>query len=91
MLLVNARSDETLASEVDRPMFDKTGLTKKFDFKLEFAPERMDPDLASNPKVEIGLPLPAALQSQLGLRLEARKAPTEILVIDQVDRTPTGN
>jgi uncharacterized protein (TIGR03435 family) len=32
-----------------------------------------------------------ALQDQLGLRLEQRKAPVEILVVDHIEKTPTEN
>ena len=35
--------------------------------------------------------LPAALQEQLGLKLEQRKAPVELLVVDKVDKAPTEN
>jgi uncharacterized protein (TIGR03435 family) len=33
----------------------------------------------------------AAVQEQLGLKMEAKKAPVEILVIDHVEKTPTEN
>jgi uncharacterized protein (TIGR03435 family) len=39
-------------------------------------------------------PLPnlfAAVQSQLGLRLEAKKGPVEMIVIDHMEKTPTEN
>ena len=32
-----------------------------------------------------------AVQEQLGLRLEAKKAPVEILIIDHADKVPTAN
>lgn len=36
-------------------------------------------------------PIAAAFQNQLGLKLEAKKAPAEILIIDKLDRTPVDN
>jgi len=33
----------------------------------------------------------AAIETQLGLRLESRKGPVQVLVVDRVNRTPTGN
>jgi uncharacterized protein (TIGR03435 family) len=36
-------------------------------------------------------PVFAALQEQLGLKLESQKAPLEILVIDRADKIPTAN
>lgn len=35
--------------------------------------------------------LPAALQEQLGLKLEAKKGPVDLLVIDHIEKTPTEN
>ena len=32
-----------------------------------------------------------AVQEQLGLKLESRKAPVEIIVVDSAERVPTGN
>jgi uncharacterized protein (TIGR03435 family) len=32
-----------------------------------------------------------ALESQLGLKLESRKGPVEVLVVDKVNRMPTEN
>lgn len=43
------------------------------------------------PEIAEGASIFSALQEQLGLRLEKRKGPVEILVIDHVERVPTDN
>jgi uncharacterized protein (TIGR03435 family) len=45
-------------------------------------PTTSDPD---------GLTVFDALQSQLGLKLESRKHPMDIIVVDKVERVPTDN
>jgi uncharacterized protein (TIGR03435 family) len=70
---------------LDRPVIDKTGIVGNYDFTLEWAPDGAPPDQRSGPS------LFTALQEQLGLRLEARKIATGILVIDHLDRVPAGN
>jgi uncharacterized protein (TIGR03435 family) len=49
---------------------------------------RAPADAASDPG---GLNLPQALQASLGLKLEQRKAPAEVLIVDHADKTPTEN
>jgi uncharacterized protein (TIGR03435 family) len=74
---------------LDVPIKDKTGLTGKYDIKMESAINLRDP-----PAPGIELPeayythpkIPQALEEQLGLKLESSKEPTEVLVIDHVDR-----
>ena len=44
-------------------------------------------DTASEP----GLNLPQALQASLGLKLDQRKSPAEVLIVDHADKTPTEN
>jgi len=71
-------------------VIDGTTFTQAFDFSLEWAP---DPRLAGPEGVTSGARRPsifAAVQEQLGLKLEARKAPIDALVIDRVER-PSGN
>jgi uncharacterized protein (TIGR03435 family) len=77
---------ELLSDDVGRVVIDKTGLTNLFSFRLEFAPVALQvaPADSSVP------PLFGALQEQLGLRLEAARAPVEVLVIESVER-PTPN
>jgi uncharacterized protein (TIGR03435 family) len=71
---------------------DKTGLTGKYDFTLEFAGS-MAPGGAFVPLAggQVGPDLFEALEKQLGLKLEKSKALLDVLVIDHADRVPTGN
>jgi uncharacterized protein (TIGR03435 family) len=85
---------------LQQPVIDKTGLTGRFDFRLQFSRD-LGLDLGSGkrgmggrdpgPRVEaVGPSLPAALESQLGLKMAPSKGPVEFLVIDQVER-PSAN
>lgn len=78
-----ARLADVLFGEVGRPVFNMTGLTGNYSFVVYFAPEGSTD--SSEPSIF------AALQEQLGLRLEARKGPVEMLVIDHAERVPTEN
>jgi uncharacterized protein (TIGR03435 family) len=68
-----------LSLDLDRPVFDKTGVRGTFRIRLEWAREGDGPSVF------------AALQEQLGLKLAASKAPIEILVIDHADKVPLEN
>ncbi len=73
---------------------DKTGLTGRYDFKLQY-PRGVNaaaPGAAAVPEAEDPLPdLPSAVQSQLGLKLDKGTAQLEVLVIDHIERTPAEN
>ena len=71
----------TLANVTGRPVMDKTGLTGKYDYKLEYAPD--DNSVEADPT---GPSIFTAVQEQLGLKLESAKGPVEIFVIDHVER-----
>lgn len=68
---------------------DKTGFTEKFNVTLEWVPEPNSPAVNA-PTEATGPSLAAALQEQLGLKLESAKAPVEVLVVDAVER-PSAN
>jgi uncharacterized protein (TIGR03435 family) len=65
---------------VGSSVVDETGLEGGFDFNLEWTPEETPADLASDPSIF------TAIQEQLGLKLEARRERTEIIVIDHVEK-----
>ena len=80
----------TLSGLVDKPVIDMTGLAGGFNINLEWVPE----DMAVNPKegseVPSGPSIFMALR-EVGLRLEARKAPVEVLVVDRGEKIPAAN
>jgi uncharacterized protein (TIGR03435 family) len=74
---------------LDRPVVDETGLSGKYDFDLEWADDesQFGGQLRKRASADDGHDksgLFAAMQEQVGLRLEATKGPIETLVIDQV-------
>jgi uncharacterized protein (TIGR03435 family) len=70
---------------VDRPIVDRTGLAGKYDFVLRYT---IDEARATDPNAPPGLF--TAIQEQLGLKLEAVKAQTKVLVVDAAER-PSAN
>ena len=77
---------------LDRPVVDRTGLTGRYDFDLEWAPDesQFGGDLPPAPADAAAAPLFTAIQQQLGLKLEATKGPVAALVIDTAER-PSAN
>jgi uncharacterized protein (TIGR03435 family) len=59
-----------------------TGLTSLYDMTLDWAPDNVAADSGSPEKPSLF----TAVAEQLGLRLEARKAPVEILAIDHAEK-----
>jgi uncharacterized protein (TIGR03435 family) len=91
--------NELMKSHLRSLVTDDTGLKAKYDFMLTYSRPRMDdppgdmPAWVANPP-ELPEPLPdlfGAVQSQLGLKLEAKKGPAEVIVIDHIEKKPTEN
>jgi uncharacterized protein (TIGR03435 family) len=96
---------DTLGRFVDRPVVNQTELKGSYDFTLEFAPEDFRA-MHIRSAVNAGVVLPpealraleygssdslfAAVQT-VGLKLERKKAPLDVLVIDKIERSPTAN
>jgi uncharacterized protein (TIGR03435 family) len=70
------------------PVIDATGLTGEYDISLYWIPQRPDSIASDDPN---GPDLIGALQQQLGLRLEPKKGPIEVLVVDHAEKAPTAN
>jgi len=85
----------TLSSTLGAAVIDRTGIEGRFDVSLEWAPDPASQPLVTKSGTPAPMPPPdatpgpsifTALQQKLGLKLEARKVPVEIIVIDHADR-----
>lgn len=68
---------ETLSNVLGRPVTNETGLDGPYDYKLEWTPEGSD---AGGPSIF------TALTEQLGLRLESKKGPVQVFVIEKIEK-----
>lgn len=73
----------SLGRWTDRVLVDRTGLSGSFDWDLQWNPEALTVDATS---ASTNLPLVTALREQFGLRIEARREPADVLVIDRAER-----
>jgi uncharacterized protein (TIGR03435 family) len=79
----------SLTGPLRMPVIDKTGLTGRYDFTIDLSSEFAD--LKPGEQPDIVVIVTSALRRQAGLSLESRKGPVEILVIDHVEKNPSGN
>jgi uncharacterized protein (TIGR03435 family) len=85
---------EFLSRQTGRPVLDMTGLKGFYNFTLTYTPDEAPSAPAPGtpiPESAAGASLFSAIQEQLGLKLEARKASVEILVVDHAEKVPTEN
>lgn len=103
--LTIARTADVLGRFVDRPIVDMTNLTGIYDIELPLSAEdyqgmlirsaitagvTLPPGAERMAMSDIGESLASALQA-VGLKLEPRKAPLDVLVVDHVEKTPSEN
>jgi uncharacterized protein (TIGR03435 family) len=96
-----------LSSMMDRPVVDLTELKGTYDVDLEWVPDEREgggimakmkamaeaasTDPKGDPNGPNGLTLFGALREKLGLRMESRKSPVDIVVVDSGEKVPTEN
>jgi uncharacterized protein (TIGR03435 family) len=76
------------------PVTDETGISGDYDVTIEFMPDDRFRGFASLPPVKDADSVPnlfIAIQDQLGLKLETRKGPVGVLVVDRADKEPVVN
>ena len=83
-----------LASQLHSTVQNNTGLKGIYDFTLRFTPDDAPMDASGGANASLadngGTSIFAAVQDQLGLKLESKKGPVEIVVVDHVDK-PSDN
>jgi len=90
-----------LGRNVDRPVIDKTGLTGVYQFKVELDVNQnalrglrslgITTTVTGEPiDVPTGVSTFKAVES-LGLKLEERRSPLDVVVVDTIERNPAGN
>jgi uncharacterized protein (TIGR03435 family) len=67
---------------LNKPVLDQTGLGGRFDFVLKWTPD--DANVVDAAVASPGIF--TAVQEELGLKLEAARAPADVLVVDKVER-----
>jgi uncharacterized protein (TIGR03435 family) len=102
MMLVLA---ETLARFMDKPVQDQTGLTSAYDITIDLTQEDFQA-LMIRAAVSSGVTLPPQAMAILekasgdslhealakaGLKLESKKVPMDVLIVDSMNRTPSEN
>jgi uncharacterized protein (TIGR03435 family) len=103
--LPTSRFADILARFVDRPVVDMTNLTGIYDYDIPVTPEDyrgmlirsaitagvvLPPEAQRLAMADIGESLASGLQA-LGLKLEARKAPLDVIVVDHAEHAPSEN
>jgi uncharacterized protein (TIGR03435 family) len=84
----------TLSNATHITVLDKTGLTGRYDYTLDWTPDLQS--APANPETDAaqasgsGPAIYTAVREQLGLQLESGKAPVDVVVVDHVDR-PSAN
>jgi uncharacterized protein (TIGR03435 family) len=76
-----------LSGQLDHLVIDDTGLTGQYDFKLEWTPDSLLRVPPNEPATAAGGPsIFMALSEQLGLRLETRKGPVPVYIIEKIEK-----
>jgi uncharacterized protein (TIGR03435 family) len=96
---------DTMARFSDRPIVDMTGLVGSYNFTIKLSDEdynamrirsaisagvQLPPQAMKLLEMSSGDSLASALKA-LGLKMEARKSPLQVLVVESADKTPTEN
>jgi uncharacterized protein (TIGR03435 family) len=75
---------DMLSFSVQRLVLDRTGLEGAYNIPLEMSQEELGKSDGSAPSI-------FTIVESIGLKLDSRKAPVEVIVVDGGNRIPTGN
>jgi uncharacterized protein (TIGR03435 family) len=76
-----------LSKRLGREVLDKTGLKGNYDLTLRWLDEsQAQPSIEDRCPLDPSGPLFAAIQEQLGLKLESQKGPVRTLVLEHIEK-----
>jgi uncharacterized protein (TIGR03435 family) len=80
-----------LSQPLQAPVVNMTGLKGRYDFKVDMAPY-ITPEVtnAKSPMDLIGVGI-TAMQEQLGLKMESKRVPVDLVIIDRAEKSPIEN
>lgn len=81
---------EYVMRQLEVPIVNETGLTDRYSFVLTYRVRRLS-NRSEISESQTWPDLPAAIQSQLGLRLVRSKVSVKIIIIDHIDQAPVEN
>lgn len=82
---------QSLHAPGEAPVVDRTGLTGKYDFTLEYTTDVPGSAHDGDSATPVAPSVFTALQQQLGLQLVAKKLPFDVVVVEAVDRAASEN
>jgi len=74
-----------ISSDLGGPVVDRTGLSGRFDITLDYTPARQGVALNASSTDAPPPPISAAVQEQLGLKLQTEIAPLQVVIVDAAD------
>jgi uncharacterized protein (TIGR03435 family) len=83
-----------LSHELREPVIDQTGLKGLFNYTLDinaYVTDEMRKSGGDGPPLEANSIIASAMQEQLGLKVEAKKTPVSMLIVEHLEKSPTEN
>jgi uncharacterized protein (TIGR03435 family) len=81
---------DMLSRVLQTPVVDKTGLTGRYDITINVAKYLQDLQPTNGPPDVVSV-LMSGLQEELGLKLESKKTPLDLVIVDHAEKTPAEN
>jgi uncharacterized protein (TIGR03435 family) len=78
---------DLLSDQLGQPVINRTGLKGRFTCTADPRPYMPDPSQPVDPMSMIF----TLLQEQFGLKLEAKKEPVDMVIVDHMEKSPTAN
>jgi len=83
-----------LSHELREPVIDQTGLKGLFNYTLDinaYVTDEIKKSGGDGPPLEANSIIASAMQEQLGLKVEAKKTPVTMLIVEHLEKSPTEN